>query len=626
MTRTLPALLVVTLVLATLATPVAAGSVDPRFEGLVADPSLEPGQEATITVQLLNDAADADDVAETAENVEVTLTAGDSPLTVNSGTTYVGDIADGDPQELSFRVAVPPDAAPGEYDLRLVVRYEFEDEAERSTVSVPVTIDPVARFGDASTESDVQIGDTGPLALTLENVGDAVAHDATVVLETGSAELSFPAGAARTEVFVGRWSPGDAKTVRTELTVADTARLREYPLKATVRYEDDGGRQRVKPVAATITPAPRQSFEVVDVASTAPIGGTGVLNLSVRNVGPATAYASTVTVASADADLTFAGGAPQAESFTGDWAPGEVRHLTYRLRVNDGAIVRDYPVRATVEYEDADGIDRRPRTVVAAVRPEPEQTFELTDVRSTLTVGDEGTLEGVITNTGTTTVRNAVVVFDAEIANLVPAETEFAVGDLAPGETATFAFDAEVTSSADAGPRQVSLVVRYRDSDDDVRRSEPLDARVDVGPRSDVFTVEPVTTSFTAGSTGVLELRVTNDGEEAVSDVSAKLFADDPLASGDDEAFIDELGPGESTVIRFGVSTGAGAIERKVYPVSLDFQYEDAEGDTRLSDSYDVPVRVLASQGSEGPSTTVIGGAIVAALAVIGAVVLWRRR
>lgn len=626
MTRTIPALLVVTIVLGTLATPVAAATVDPRFEGFVADPTLSPGQETTLTVQLLNDADDIGDVAKTAKNAEVTLTVGDSPVTVKSGTTFVGDLADGQPEQLSFRVAVPPDAAPGEYDMKLKVRYEFDDESETSTVSLPVTVASVARFGEPSTATNVQIGETGPLSLTLENVGDAVAHDATVVLEASSAELSFPAGAPRTEVFVGRWAPGETRTVRTDLTVADSAHLRPYPLQATVRYEDDDGRQRAESVAVTITPAARQSFDVVGVETTAPIGGAGVLNLSVRNAGPATAHASTVTVASADADLTFAGGAPQAESYTGDWAPGEVRHLTYRLRVNGGAIVRDYPVRATVQYEDADGIERRPRTVVAAVRPEPEQTFELSAVQSTLTVGDEGTLEGVVRNTGSSTVRNAVVVFEAFPDNLVPVETEFSIGDLAPGDSATFSFDAEVTDSADAGPRQVSLAVRYRDADDDVRRSEPLDASVEIGPRSDVFTIEPVSASFSAGTSGVLELRVTNDGEEALSDVSAKLFVDDPLASDDDEAFIDVLGPGESTVVRFSLSAAGGAVEGKVYPVSLDFQYEDAEGDTRLSDSYDVPVRVVERQGGDGPSTTLIGGAVVAVVVLIGGLVLWRRR
>lgn len=616
--------LIVALLVLGAAAPVAAASVDPRFEVLVTDPTLDPGQETTITVQLLNDAADADDVADTAKNVEVSLSGGDSPVPVESGSRFIGDLADGTPQQLTFQVTVPPDAPPGDYTLELEIRYEFEDETKRKTVNVPVTVSSVARFDDRSADTNVSIGETGPLTVTLENVGSAVAHEATVVLETADAGLTF-AGGARYETFVGRWGAGETRTVETDLSVADSARLRNYSLSATISYEDEGGRQRSRAIAMTVRPEPRQSFEVVRVDTTAPVAGTGVLNLTLRNTGPNTAYASTVTVASSDADLTFAGGTPEAQSAAGDWRPGEVRSLTYRLHVSDQALVRDYPLRATVRYEDADGIDRRPRTVPVAVRPVPEQSFNLTEVESTLAVGDEGAVRGVVRNTGETAVRNAVVVLSTDNANVVPIETEFAVGDIAPGGTASFAFDAEITDSADAGPRQLSFVIRYRDAEDDVHRSDPLDARVEVGPRADTFTVEPVRPRFSPGSSGVLELRVTNEGDAAVSDVSAKLFADGPLSSSDDEAFIDRLGPGETSTIRFSIAVAGDAVEQKVYPVSLDFQYEDAEGDTELSNSYDVPVQVTV-RPDRGPSLPLIVGAVVLVVLAVGAGLWYRRR
>jgi hypothetical protein len=329
----------------------------------------------------------------------------------------------------------------------------------------------------------------------------------------------------------------------------------------------------------------------------------------------------------------------------GNVPEGVVGPITFAVTVDEDAESGTYELPVSVDYVytrriDTDDDDDEPAhfqtsdrlDTTVEVELEARADFELSDVTSTLKVGDEGQLRGTVTNTGGMTVTNAVVVFSSENTNVVPVESEYAIGDLAPGEAATFEFTADVSDSADAGPRQLSISVRYRDDDNEVRRSDPLDARVDVGPRRDRFAVEPLSGSLEAGTADVLELRVTNTGDEPVSDVSAKLFTDDPLASTDDEAFIDELGPGDSAVVKFGLTAGNGALA-KVYPASLDFQYEDADGDTRLSNTYKVPVEVTVSQDRNGPTVAVIRERPLVAGAVAGVVLLliggiwyWRRR
>ncbi|MDY6818310.1 MAG: sialidase, partial [Halobacteriales archaeon] len=111
---------------------------------------------------------------------------------------------------------------------------------------------------------------------------------------------------------------------------------------------------------------------------------------------------------------------------------------------------------------------------------------------------------------------------------------------------------------------------------------------------------------------------------QTVRDVSAKLFADDPISSDDDEAFIDELEPGESAEITFGVSAGGGAMDKR-YPVSLDFQYDDADGDTLLSDTYQVPVDVNRSTDG-GPPIVPLVIVIALALLIGGGFLYYRRR
>lgn len=322
----------------------------------------------------------------------------------------------------------------------------------------------------------------------------------------------------------------------------------------------------------------------------------------------------------------------------GNVPEGVVGPVTFAVTVDQDVSPGSYELPVQLSYVYTREIDtedpeepehfQRSATLDTTVTLEVEASadFDLSDVTSTLAVGDEGTFEGTITNTGQAPVRNAVVVLADENVNIVPLETEHAIGDLDPGESATFAFDAEVSDSANAGPRQLSVSVRYRDTDDEIRQSDPLDANVEVGPRPDVFLIEPVRSGIQAGQSGELELRITNARDEPVSDISAKLFTDGPLSSSDDEAFIDELEPGDSDTILFELSAAPSALGKR-YPVSLDFQYDDADGDTKLSDTYDVPVQVREPVQDDRPSNRVIGAVVVVALVlVVIGLWLWRRR
>jgi len=459
------------------------------------------------------------------------------------------------------------------------------------------------------------------------------ARNVVVSVAAGDAPLTVKTGPEP----VGTVPEGVIGPIAFAVTVDDNATPGTYQLPVTVTYEYTSKVDTSKPtepkytnetktlnrtVAVTVDPV--ADFTVVGVTSDLTVGQTGPVTLAVRNDGSQAASDSTVAITSQDPSLSFTGG-PTAAEYVGNWAAGQVRNVTLSATVVPGADVRSYPLSVSVGYTDADRNPQQSTPVSAGVVPHVEQTFAVSDVSSTLAVGDQGTITGTVTNTGPTAVRNAVVVLSADVANLVPVETEYAVGDLAPNASATFSFDAEVSDTADAGPRQLSLAVRYRDAANDVQQSDPLDARVTVGPKQPAFSVKPVQGSVAVGDSGVLKLRVTNAGDQPVTDVSAKLFVNDPLSSSDDEAFVSRLAPGASTTLTFDVSASTSALQ-KAYPASIDFQYTDHKGDTRLSDTYDVPVTVTASQNSGGPSTTVLGGAaaLIVVLVLVG-LWYWRR-
>lgn len=507
MTRTtVTLLLVVGLVLAP---GVALAVEDPSFEAYVPEPTLQPGEPTQVTVQFVNDADDADEQARTARNVRVTMRAGDTPITVHSGTRLVGPMPDGEPREVAFSVTVPRNASAGTYRLPLQVEYEYGDgETGTQTVYATVRVEERARFAVVNASTDAPVGDTGTVSLTLKHVGESAATDARVVLESQSPDVAF----------------GESAT---------------------------------------------------------------------------------------------------ASRFVGEWQPGETRTVEYRATVAPGADQRRYALQATVAYDDENGTSRQYGPLALGVTPRPEQSFALSNVQADLRVGEEGSVTATITNEGPETARDAVVVFATQNPSVHALETEYALGDLGPNESAEFDLPVEVSDAAEAGPRQFTYRVEYRNRDGDARRSDPLSARVTVEEARDLFAVEPADASLAAGDSGVVTVTVTNQGDETLRNVRAKAFAGDPLSLDDDEAFVRELEPGESAEVQFRVSVAGDALAQD-YALEADFQYETADGDTELSDTYRVPVSVTASDGGGTPLTVVLAVVAVLAVAAVGGWVWFR--
>ncbi len=486
----------------------AAAYEDPRFETNTPEPTLTPGASQQLSVQVVNDAADYEDMAEVAGDANLTLGSVDG-IDVQTGTQFVGALRNEERRTFSFRVDVAANIDSGTHELPLEIGYRHDDEWKTSTVDVKVRVDDRARFEVTDAESDTQVGTTGPVSFTVRNTGNEAVSDATVSLSSQAPSVSF-------------------------------------------------------------------------------------------------------------------GSAGSATRFVGAWAPGEERTVTFDTTVSPDAEERTYALAATVAYEDGDGIAGQSRSLSLGVTPRAEQTFSASEVGSDLRVGAEGNVTATFTNDGPDAVDNLAVEIRTSNPNINPLETEFAVGALDAGESVELSYPVEVSSAGSAGPRQVEFVGSYETADDAERGgTDPIVAQVSVAAARDVFDVSAANNSFAAGDGGQLELDVTNNADHTVTDVNAQLFVSSPLSTSDDEAFIPELGPGETETIVFSVSA-AGTATAKNYPVSTDFQYTEPDGDTKLSDSYQLAVGVTEGEGGGTPLGLVLG---VVALVVValGGVWYWQQ-
>jgi len=130
------------------------------------------------------------------------------------------------------------------------------------------------------------------------------------------------------------------------------------------------------------------------------------------------------------------------------------------------------------------------------------------------------------------------------------------------------------------------------------------------------FSVEIVDNTIPAGGSRPLDIRLTNNRDETLTDIQGRFFVDDPLNSTNDQTFTSSLTPGETTTVTVELSAPGGA-NIKNHVAAIDFRYVDSEGDSKLSDGYSMSISVTEPDNSAEsffPNFTLItavGGTVV---------------
>ena len=581
------------------------------------------------------------------ENATITVNTGDPSITFQDADggsttteTFVSDWTAGETKTVTLRTQVGSDAVARNYTMEASIsaRDTQDEQLDTRTREFGFEPEPKQRYTVGDVTHDVVIGDDGIVQIDVRNHGPQNVTNATVSLTTNDPALTFEdaeGGSTTTQTFVDDWKAGENKTLRLRMGASNDAVQREYAVDLAVaaRDEDDselGTRTR----EFGIEPLPRQTYTVENVTHDVPIGDNGVLSVEMTNHGPKNATGASVELSTNDPSIVFGGGgageavqiediafeageggSPSSEAFVGEWDAGETKTLLYRTGATEEALERSYTIDATVESRDDNDDQMSSRTRQFGFQPHAEQTFDIDSVESSLHVGEDGDVVGTVTNRGDQPVENVVVLYDSDIPNVYPRDTQYAIGQLAPDESEAFVFRIGLGEEAEPGPRAFEFQTRYRNHEDDVRLDDSQDLFVDVEPKRDAFAFEPVDASFFPGESGMVELTVENTLDERVENVRVKLFTNSPLDSDDDEVFVRSLDPGERSTIAFDLSVGSAALA-KDYPVSLDVRYDDERGDTKLSGTFRVPVEVVEPDESGVPWLLVAG--IFVVLLVIG--------
>lgn len=481
------------------------------------------------------------------------------------------------------------------------------------------------RFEVYTPEPELVPGQTTQLSVSLVNDAADVDEQVRTARNVKATLVSdTPIEVKSGTQLVGDLPDGQDRPVPFRVTVPDNMKTGTYRLTLRLEYEYDDNSRGTTRLPVTVRVEDRPRFSVVQTRGDVPIGDTGTFSLLLRNVGTENVTDATVTVRSQSPDITF-GNSPTASRYVGAWRDRQFRRVEFEARVAPGAERREYALTATVNYEDSTGTPGASQSLALGLTPAREQSFALRNVTADVRVGREGSIEATVVNQGPETARDLVLRSTTQQQNVDFQETEYAVGDLAANQSAQVSFPVEVSEGTEAGPRRFSFVAEYQNRNDETRRSDPLTTRIQVAPFRNRFLVEAKNATVTAGGSGTYTLVLTNNDDQTLTSINAKAFVDDPLSLSDDEAYVDSLEPGESTEIKLGVGASGSALA-KDYPLSIDFQYETPDGDSKLSDTYTVPVSVQPPPEQQGPPTTLVVGGIVAVLVVLAGAYWFRRR
>ncbi|MDY7082963.1 MAG: hypothetical protein SXQ77_11325, partial [Halobacteria archaeon] len=279
-------------------------------------------------------------------------------------------------------------------------------------------------FQIITTDNNVKIGSSKRIVFNLLNVGNVkqggipslekrvtTAKDVRIEVNGGSMLSIEP------KRIEGGIAPAGQKVpIPLEVTVDENAHAGTYEVSFNIEYSYArtakleqgsvvyGEAEGSQTVEAEIQVTDQARFRIVDVTSNVSVGGTGTLELDIKNVGSTGVKDSTVELHTSSGTATFGSSVPSAsaassggmsmsnlpsgvslsdlqsmggipsqsgsssgsglsvsgnpESFTGKWKPGVTKTVRYQVKLPDDAIVRNYTVKAQVVYSSGDGREK----------------------------------------------------------------------------------------------------------------------------------------------------------------------------------------------------------------------------------------------------------------------------
>ncbi|HVP96914.1 S-layer protein [Methanoregula sp.] len=244
-----------------------------------------------------------------------------------------------------------------------------------------------------------------------------------------------------------------------------------------------------------------------------------------------------------------------------------------------------------------------------------------------LVAGGEGYVNLTIANTGSLDGTKATVqITQHDDSPVSPVDSSVYIGDFPAGSTVSCQYKVAVAKDAGNKTYPVDVTVLYQNADGDFVSSQTKTTGVPVGNRVTFAILTPPVT-MSPGSTHTIQVEYENTGDSTIYSAEARVSVVAPFTSSSTIAYIGELAPGQTAVASYEISVAQGAT-LKQYGLDSEIRYNNALGDTYISDPVKVPITVENLTGLQGIISNPVYVSLIAAviIGIIYGVVHTRRK
>jgi hypothetical protein len=353
---------------------------------------------------------------------------------------------------------------------------------------------------------------------------------------------------------------------------------------------------------------------------------------------PTTAKFVTIAMGAGNAPVTI----KTDPQMIGDIPSQAEQTVMFSAKVNESALGGTYPIPITINYTQFSSVDQLddsgsfryyyvpvnmtlsvPLIIKSEVIPEI-----VSATPDDLVAGGEGYVNLTLANTGSLDGTKATVqITQHDDSPVSPVDSSVYIGDFPAGSTVSCQYKVAVAMDAENKTYPVDVTVLYENADGDFVPSQTKTMGVPVGNRVQFAILSPPVT-MSPGSMHTIKVIYENTGDSTIYSAEARVSVVAPFSSSSAVAYIGELAPGQTTVASYEISVAQDAT-LKQYGLDSEIRYNNALGDTYVSDPVKVTIQVQNLTGIEGIISNPVYVSLIVAVIIgilYGAIHTWRKK
>ena len=312
--------------------------------------------------------------------------------------------------------------------------------------------------------------------------------------------------------------------------------------------------------------------------------------------------------------------------------------VQFDAKISTNATTGEYQLPLTIQYlyprvmnqEAADVYEftynERTDTLPVTIRIKPQVKIEILNaVPDNLTPGSDGYVNLTIRNIGPENGEKAVLrLVRNGKSPIIPVDSSVYIGSLPSGGIAECRYKVSVSKDASNQTYPLDAEVFYTDREGSAVTSQPATTGIAVNAKP-VFTIVSPVPDVSLGSSRTIDVQYRNDGSVTVYSAQARITSHDTVTFPDGEAFIGDIGPGETVSAQYRIEADDTA-PAGTSSFSSTIRYRDASGVSQESDVIPVQISVVSSSSGTPGWMLVLGVVIIAGIAVLALAYMVRQR